>query len=238
MATNNSSNSTNVNHALTVGTGSGYTSLSVGTTGQALVAATGANPAFGTLPIAGGGTNATSMATSTGIVKYDGTSLVTSSTAKIDSSNRYTNTSQPCFTASRTGSYSNVTGDGTSVAPVIFDSTYINIGTSYSTSTGIFTAPVAGNYLFSVFVLAGGYTASHTAGNLRFITTAKTYYAGDWSPATYRDASGYCGIGATVIAPMAANDTCSITFQISNGAKVVVVDNTGGTTYFSGYLVS
>src|SRR5258706_10844124 len=54
-----------------------------------------AQPIFGTAAIAGGGTNATSMSTTTGIVKYDGTSLVTSTTAKIDASNRYTNTSQP-----------------------------------------------------------------------------------------------------------------------------------------------
>lgn len=37
-----------------------------------------------------GGTNATTMATNSGIIKFDGTSLVTSSTAKIDSNNVYT----------------------------------------------------------------------------------------------------------------------------------------------------
>lgn len=49
-------------HALYVGNGtSAPTALAVGTTGQALVAATGADPAFGTLPVAGGGTGLTTL---------------------------------------------------------------------------------------------------------------------------------------------------------------------------------
>jgi hypothetical protein len=46
MATNNSSNATNVNHCLIIGTGSAYTSLANGTTGQFLGANTGADPSW------------------------------------------------------------------------------------------------------------------------------------------------------------------------------------------------
>jgi len=54
------------------------TLASTGTTGQALVSAgAGVAPAYGVLPIAGGGTNATSMANTDGVVYYDGTRLVT-----------------------------------------------------------------------------------------------------------------------------------------------------------------
>ncbi len=49
MATNNSINSSCVNHAIIVGTGAGYTSASVGSNGQLLIGSTGADPVFATL---------------------------------------------------------------------------------------------------------------------------------------------------------------------------------------------
>lgn len=91
------------NHAVQVGNAAGQvTSLAVGTDGQILLGATGANPSWVTptagsglsvtatsgalsfaitapVSIANGGTNATSMATTDGVVIYDGTRLVTTS---------------------------------------------------------------------------------------------------------------------------------------------------------------
>src|SRR5271157_4171130 len=82
---------------------------SVGTANYALVSnGIGNAPTFqqvsmtsgvtGILPIANGGTNASSMGTSNGIVNFDGTRLVTSSTALL-TSNVYSNSSQPSFRA-------------------------------------------------------------------------------------------------------------------------------------------
>src|ERR1043165_5949231 len=72
---------------------SAITAVTNGTTGQVLVASTGADPAWGTvsltsgvtgvLPIANGGTNASSMATVDGVVYYDGTRLVTTSVGTV-----------------------------------------------------------------------------------------------------------------------------------------------------------
>lgn len=88
-------------HAVQVGNATGsLTSLSVGTNGQLLLGSTAANPSFVTptagtglaittnsstlsyalsvpVSIANGGTNATSMTTTDGVVYFDGTSLVT-----------------------------------------------------------------------------------------------------------------------------------------------------------------
>lgn len=62
-------------HSLYVGNGtSAINPITNGTTGQALVAATGADPAFGTLPVAGGGTGAVTL---TGVLTGNGTSAVT-----------------------------------------------------------------------------------------------------------------------------------------------------------------
>jgi len=55
------------------GDGTNYASTAVGTTGQALVSAGAAAPAFGILPIAGGGTNSTATPTAGGIGYGTGT---------------------------------------------------------------------------------------------------------------------------------------------------------------------
>lgn len=58
--------------------GTRLVTTATGTSGQALVSAgAGVAPAYGTVPIAGGGTNATSMTNTDGVVYYDGTRLVT-----------------------------------------------------------------------------------------------------------------------------------------------------------------
>jgi len=52
---------------------------------------------------------------------------------------------QPCFCAYRTS-----TQTGTSPFTVLFDTVPVNVGSGYNSSTGRFTAPVTGNYYFSV----------------------------------------------------------------------------------------
>jgi hypothetical protein len=120
-----------------------------------------------------GGTNATSFATATGIVKYDGTRLVTSTDATIDANNLYTNTSQPRFLAVRNGNVSNVTGNGTTYNPV-FNNELYDIGSNYDNGTGIFTAPKAGVYLFTYSIYLTGVGTSMTFAVLSVNTTSGT----------------------------------------------------------------
>ena len=62
---------------------------------------------------------------------------------------------QPCFHAYRT-----TTQTGTNPFAIIFDTAPVNVGSSYSTSTGRFTAPVTGNYflLFHSIGLASAWS--------------------------------------------------------------------------------
>ena len=62
---------------------------------------------------------------------------------------------QPCFHAYRT-----TTQTGTNPFTIIFDTAPVNVGSSYSTSTGRFTAPVTGNYflLFHSIGLASAWS--------------------------------------------------------------------------------
>jgi hypothetical protein len=214
-------------------TGSTVT-ISGGSTGLTTTASGTTVDLTGTLAIANGGTNATSMSTSTGIVKYDGTRLVTSSTAKIDSSNIMTNTSQPAFFAYLDSSPTNVTGDGTSYQlacnNVLFDN-----GSNYNNSTYTFTAPVTGVYIFSIGVLFQNTVTANT-GVIQGAFTGITY--------TYGNTGGMPGSGnnpLNVLWPkqMTAGDTATAYVNCGGGSKTVGVYGGVGDprTWFSGYLV-
>jgi hypothetical protein len=157
--------------------GGGLTGISFtftgGSTGLTFAGAGTTETLGGTLAIANGGTNATSMSTSTGIVKYDGTRLVTSSTAKIDSSNRMTNTAQPAFMAYLVTTTTNNTGDNT-LYTVTFDTVAFDQGSNFSSST-TFTAPITGRYLFGANVCYTGASAANSLGIVSLNTTAYKY---------------------------------------------------------------
>lgn len=187
--------------------------------------------------ISKGGTNATTMSTSTGIVKYDGTSLVTSTTAKIDSSNRYTNTAQPCFLAYLSSSQSNVTGNSV-IYTIPFDKIITNIGSNYSNPT--FTAPVTGNYYFQAqaYLISGDNTQNQII--MRINTTAHIYQYIVGAMSTMGIAGGQVGIQASGVFPMNAGETATISVRVLGGTQAVTVYSDGATpidTFFSGYLV-
>ncbi len=191
------------------------------------------------LEIAAGGTNASSqISTSAGIVKYDGTRLVTSSTAKIDSSDRITNTSQPCFLARLGSNVTNVTGDGT-VYTVICDTEIFDVGSNYNNSTGVFTAPVDGKYFFSGGVYFSA-TGTSFGFSIKIVATSITLVNNFnyFSSATANQTS----VVISGLVSMTAGDTCTIAAVGNFGTKNNTISDTsagGGThaTFFSGYLV-
>lgn len=216
------------------------TSTAAGTDGQPLKSGgAGVAPAYGTLGIAGGGTNATSMGTTNGIVKYDATSLVTSSTATIDSTGRLTNTAQPAFLARLNANVTNATGDGT-VYTLICDTEVFDVGANYNNASGVFTAPVTGKYFFSGGVYFSAIGTSFGFA-IKIVATSVTlinnfnYFNGA--------VANQNGLVISGIVAMTANDTCTLAAVGSFGTKNNTISNTaaggaGNATFFSGYLVA
>jgi hypothetical protein len=187
------------------------------------------------IEISKGGTNATSFSTADGIVKYDGTRLVTSSTAKIDASNRQTNTGQPAFSAYLASTALNKTGNstvyviGTDALTEIYDQ-----GGDFNVN-GTFTAPITGKYIFVSYSQLVGCTIAAACTNL--ITTSNRLYYN-----AYRRAASNLDflVINSCIADMDAGDTATTSVTgIGEAADTddVAGDATNFLTGFAGHLL-
>jgi len=114
-----------------------------------------------------------------------------------------TATAQPRFLATRSGNLSFTGGN-----VLVYNATSYNIGSYYSTSTGLFTTPISGNYIFSASVYQSGgvyqlwfiingnrertfaFTGSAdnilTGSNVVYLTTGDTVGITSWSNAEAR----------------------------------------------------
>ena len=132
----------------------------------------------------------------------------------IDHSGRVTTPSQPMFMARNTGNQAEFKQAS---------NVYVNIGSHYNNTNGLFTAPVAGNYYF----FGGGQSGAAGAfywGLYKNGGLFTSFYNSDSSD-TYHHAS------LAAVMPMSANDTC----QFKQAGSVQM--NTGGQNQFCGYLV-
>lgn len=208
------------------------TSLAKNTTATRYLSNTGTNnnPAWaqialatgvtGTLSIANGGTNAASMTTSNGIVKYDGTRLVTS-TANIDVNNVYGNVAQPYTDSWLFNGLTNVTGDGTTYTPV-FDQTPTNTGGYFNVATGTYTAGTAGMYLYTFTVTFISLTVNHTSASLianivGFGTVPQTIQCNPFVASV----SGTYSMTMSSVARLAAAGTINFQCRVSGSTKTI-----------------
>lgn len=126
---------------------------------------------------------------------------------------------QPSFFA-RDNNYRSTSGE------LVFSEVLHNIGNHYNASTGRFTAPVTGTYVFSFSTLV--YTMG-SGSNVVFRKNGSEYS----SAGTYGQFTGsYAGQGATVTAYLSANDYFSAYFTFAG------TNLHAGFTLFSGHLVA
>jgi len=229
-------------------TGSTVT-ISGGTTGLTTTGSGTTLDIIGTLGISNGGTNATSMANTDGVVYYDGTRLVTTAVGTAT----YVLTSngaglaptfqaagggstQALFQAYLTGNQTNVTGDGTTYT-IQFNTTSYNVSSCFNTGTFTFTAPKTGKYIFTGACYGYGYGGGHTQQNINLILSGGTYYCYTVNPFAMSGNSTLV-LPWSVTAPMTSGDTATVTFFANNSTKTVNLGggSAGATTWSGSYI--
>ena len=180
MATNNNWNNqiTAAKSAITLNAGTNNVNISTDASATTVNIGTGA--AAKTVTV--GSTNTTSALTlnsgsggitATGVygTAVSGLPLYINSSGVMGTS---TLTTPVSFAAYASASITNVTGDGT-LYQCVFNTAVFNNASAYNTSTGVFTAPQTGLYLFNATVGASNLTSGHTLGNVQIVATPNTY---------------------------------------------------------------
>ena len=150
-----------------------------------------------------------------------------SNRAQIDTSGRYLNSNQPGFSV-RQLAQSGI--DCTSSSYIAFrhiHTTHFNTGNHFSSSTGMFTAPVAGNYIFGTTIRYDSFSGSYFYVTIKKNNSA--FYARDLKV----DTGSYLHASVHTIMNMAVNDTANVTLN-SSGDSSINIDH---DCNFYGYLL-
>jgi hypothetical protein len=181
----------------------------------------GANITTGSKNVILGPNTGSSIATSSNnIIISDGDGNIR---IKSDSNGTVTMPDQPRFLAVRSSSYSHNPG-----GPVIFNSATYNVGNNYNIETGLFTAPVSGNYIFQV-----GIYQSAAIKQIWFIKN----YSRERNLFTDTVATGSFLQGMGMIYLVAGDNVGIISLSSGTATPVTIYADTN-YTYFRGQLVN
>ncbi len=140
----------------------------------------------------------------------------------------------PLFTATTTAG-TDITGDGTPYKLATFTTDVVNIGSHLNTTTGIFTAPVNGQYFFNVIVALDQLTTSHTITQITLIFSGgNNRQLWDLDGGNITRSNSDLTLPGGGLLTMAATDTCYVQVQVSGSTKTVDIES----ATFEGWLYS
>lgn len=151
------------------------------------------------------------------------TALGTKDVWRMDTTGRRTLPLQPIFEAFLSATQANVTGDGTLVT-VAFDSAITNVGNNYNTGTGVFTAPITGNYIFFASIASQGSGVAFNDSGCYLTATGTALGMIGTSQAlsgVANHTSGVMVMQCHGIINMVAGDTIKFQFNVNDGTKTV-----------------
>jgi hypothetical protein len=222
------------NHNLLIGAGTTtITKVAPSATAGIPVVSAGAaaDPAFGTAVVAGGGTGDTSFTaysvitggtTATGALQNvsgvgtAGQVLTSQGAAALP---QWANPSSQVYVfAYLNANVSDVTGDGTPYT-IVYNTAEVNTGTALNLGTGVFTAPITGNYFVSIMTGYNGFDGSTHYGPFTVINrSGGNTYVDDWSEI---QPLGNFTSSSSFLIPMTASQTLTVTAQVDSGAKTI-----------------
>lgn len=164
---------------------------------------------------------------------YQPIAFITSSTERmrITTAGYVTTPYQPAFSAYAAGG--NITGTSGGGTAVVWNTVLANVSSSYSSSTGIFTAPVAGVYYFSCMGMAA--TISGNPDIQLFIKKNGSNVASSNPPTGNSNAAGI-NFSASVLLSLSLGDTVSVSFYANSGSQSLYAAG-GAYNNFSGFLI-
>ena len=146
----------------------------------------------------------------------------------IDSAGRVTTPFQPAF---RVFHNNTLAWNSGALSPIVYNTAVFNVGNHYNTSTGVFTAPIAGVYSFTVYEMfmdEPSYTFIYLAVQINGVTTSEFMRQGT--------KSNFDTFGGTVLVSLSANDQVRIVCGL-NGVDAGYLRLGVDMNSFMGYLI-